>query len=377
MFDIDEILRFWAVNTFLVNLDSYAGGMYHNYYLYEENGFFTLLPWDFNMSFAGFGINNASNVINFPIDKPVTGNLEDAPLIGKLLEVDEYKARYHGYLKKIVVEYVGNGIYENSINRVNALISDYVKNDATAFYTFEEYKKAVPAMKTFGKDRAASIAAQLDGTQPSTTYGTISTTLNLNDLGIMGGGFGGFGRNDNTKANPQQSNSPGQQNMQPSGGNMQFPNGMQLPDGMQPSDGMQLPDGIQPPNGMQPRGDMEAPRGQQRNRGNIKNPGGMLRDNIPQLENMQEVMKIINEANGKELTDDQKKRLESLGVDENMLKQFQNMPQRMGFPGNVNFRNPSGITISEIIILAVMIVTLSLGMIFVAKFRRKKYVICK
>jgi len=51
--DVDEILRFWAVNTFLVNLDGYSGGMYHNYYLYEENGVFSILPWDFNLSFAG------------------------------------------------------------------------------------------------------------------------------------------------------------------------------------------------------------------------------------------------------------------------------------------------------------------------------------
>lgn len=245
--DVDEILRFWAVNTFLVNLDSYAGGMYHNYYLYEEDGLFTLLPWDFNMSFAGFSMKNASNAINFPIDKPVTGNLEDAPLIGKLLEVDEYKTRYHDYLKKIVEEYVGSGIYEKSINSVNALISDYVKKDATAFYTFEEYQKAIPAMKTFGKDRAASIIAQLDGTQPSTAYGTISTTLNLNDLGSMD--FGGFGGNGNSeKKQGQQGGVQPQGDMQ--GGNMQPPDGMQPPGDMQEGN-------MQPPDGMQPPGDMQ------------------------------------------------------------------------------------------------------------------------
>jgi len=50
--------------------------------------------------------------VNFPIDNPVTGNLENAPLIGKLLEVPEYKERYHGYLREIVEKYIYSGVYE-------------------------------------------------------------------------------------------------------------------------------------------------------------------------------------------------------------------------------------------------------------------------
>ena len=41
--DVDEVLRYFAVNTFLVNLDGYAGGMYHNYYLYEKDGVFKII----------------------------------------------------------------------------------------------------------------------------------------------------------------------------------------------------------------------------------------------------------------------------------------------------------------------------------------------
>lgn len=53
--DVDEMLRYFAVNTALVNLDSYQGDMKHNYYLYEDNGVFSIIPWDYNMSFGGFG----------------------------------------------------------------------------------------------------------------------------------------------------------------------------------------------------------------------------------------------------------------------------------------------------------------------------------
>lgn len=54
--DVDEMLRYFAMNTALVSLDSYQGNMKHNYYLYEDNGVFSIIPWDFNMSFGGFGV---------------------------------------------------------------------------------------------------------------------------------------------------------------------------------------------------------------------------------------------------------------------------------------------------------------------------------
>lgn len=184
--NVDEILRYFAVNTFLVNLDSYASNMKHNYYLYERDGLFEIIPWDYNLSFGGFNIGTASKAINFPIDSPVTDSLENSPLIGKLLEVDKYKETYHKYLQE-TVDYVNDGTYENTINQVNSLISDYVKNDATAFYTYEEYIASLPELIKFGEDRAKSISSQLDGSQPSTSYGNIETTVNLTALGSQGG----------------------------------------------------------------------------------------------------------------------------------------------------------------------------------------------
>ncbi|PKM79062.1 MAG: hypothetical protein CVU88_07740, partial [Firmicutes bacterium HGW-Firmicutes-13] len=51
--DVDAALRYIAVSTALANFDSYQGSLGHNYYLYEQNGVFTILPWDLNMSFGG------------------------------------------------------------------------------------------------------------------------------------------------------------------------------------------------------------------------------------------------------------------------------------------------------------------------------------
>lgn len=181
--NVDEVLKYFAVNTFLVNLDSYSGGMYHNYYLYEKDGVSEILPWDLNMSFGGFAVKEGEKAINFPIDSPVTGNLEEAPLIGKLLENDDYKEIYHKYLKQISDNYFSSGTFNNRVTQINKLISNYVKKDATAFYNYEEYKTGVTELLTFGKDRAKSVQAQLNGEQSSTEYGNVVTTLNLPALG--------------------------------------------------------------------------------------------------------------------------------------------------------------------------------------------------
>ncbi len=183
--NVSEVLKYFAANTFLVNLDSYSGGMYHNYYLYENNGVCEIIPWDLNMSFAGFSIKEGEKAINFPIDKPVTGNLEESPLIGKLLEKDEYKELYHSYLQDIVENYINSEIFNNTIVKLNKLIGSYIKEDPTAFYTYDNYKSAMSQLMIFGQDRAKSVSSQLDGQQPSEEYGTMSTALNLSALGGM------------------------------------------------------------------------------------------------------------------------------------------------------------------------------------------------
>ena len=199
--DVEEVLKYFAVNTYVVNLDSYSGQMYHNYYLYENNGKCQILPWDLNLSFGGYGAKNGgsgtSSTINFPIDNPVSGDLEDMPLIGKLLEVDEYKELYHSYLQQIADEYFNSGYYANLVNKIDTLISPYVEKDPTAFCTYEEYKASIPEMITFGEDRTKSVLAQLTGEQPSTTYGNIESTINMSALGDMGGGGGKPGQKDN------------------------------------------------------------------------------------------------------------------------------------------------------------------------------------
>lgn len=199
-FDIDKILGYLAAHTIVVNLDSYSSSMAQNYYIYENKGKITILPWDYNLAWGGFQSSSASSVINFPIDTPLSGvEMSSRPLIEKLFSNTEYLERYHGYLQQLITEYFADGRFEEKINTLDALISDYVRNDNTAFCTYEEYKKAVSSFITLGNLRAESVQGQLNGTVPSTTEAQnkdssqliSAVDLNLSDLGSMMGGRGG------------------------------------------------------------------------------------------------------------------------------------------------------------------------------------------
>lgn len=222
-FEVDKILRYLAAHTIVVNLDSYSSSMAQNYYIYERDGQITILPWDYNLAWGGFQSTSALSVINFPIDTPVSGvEMSSRPLLEKLFSNPEYLERYHSYLQQLIDNYFANGKFEEKVNKLDALISDYVKNDTTAFCTYDEYKKAVSTFITLGNLRAESVQGQLNGTIPSTTEEQNANPdklvpagdLNLSDLGSMMGGRGangmdfpfGFGQNRTQQSNKQQGN---------------------------------------------------------------------------------------------------------------------------------------------------------------------------
>lgn len=59
--DVENMLKYWVVHNFTVNGDSYTGSMLHNYYLYEENGVMTMLPWDYNLAYGGFSMGGGGS----------------------------------------------------------------------------------------------------------------------------------------------------------------------------------------------------------------------------------------------------------------------------------------------------------------------------
>lgn len=221
-FDVDEILRYLAVHTVVVNLDSYSSGMAQNYYIYEHDGVLQILPWDYNYAWGAFQSGSSSAVVNFPIDTPVSGvEMSERPLIAKLFENEEYFDLYHKYLSGLMEKYFEGGSFDKKINELNTLIGGYVQKDPTAFFSYDEYLTALAAFKNIGKLRAESILGQLDGTVPSTTAGQQASpdklidasSVKLSELGSGGfgggddrggsgnfGGFGKFGKAENSES---------------------------------------------------------------------------------------------------------------------------------------------------------------------------------
>ncbi|WP_276509722.1 CotH kinase family protein [Paenibacillus anseongensis] len=194
--DVDAVLKYFAAHTVVVNMDSYTSNMGHNYYLYENDGQLSMLPWDYNMAFGGFQGGSASDVVNQAIDTPLSGvSLEDRPILGKLLEVPEYMEKYHEYLQEIVDGYFADGKFEQTVANLDQLISSHVQNDPSAFNTYDEYKAAVTELTKLGTLRSESIQGQLNGEIPSTTDGQkadASTLIDAStvDLSKMGNGMG-------------------------------------------------------------------------------------------------------------------------------------------------------------------------------------------
>ena len=242
--DVEKALKYIAANVALANFDSYLGVTTHNFYLYEENGRFTIIPWDMNLAFGGFGggevdiyeptkqgmggfgggdkkndtqdndaVTNAAenteaqadanNQPQPPDNADMQGGSQpsggkqpqgmpsmgsgEKPLVTTLLENETYRSMYEGYLQELAEKYFTQEYMTELVTKIHDLIAPYVQNDPTAFCTYEEFEQACSTDPTdqyslvyYAVNMAESIENQLNGGEP--TFNTSS---------MQGGGFGG------------------------------------------------------------------------------------------------------------------------------------------------------------------------------------------
>lgn len=191
--DIDSVIKYFVVHNFLLNFDSYTGSMVHNYYLYEKDGQMQMIPWDYNLSFGAFqSMGNVTELVNYPIDTPISGGtLEDRPMINWIFENEEYTELYHKYFEEFISTYFDNGYFEEMIDSVSEMIAPYVESDPTKFCTYEEFETGISTLKEFCTLRAESISKQLDGSIGSTDETQNNSNLvdgnglQIDDMGVM------------------------------------------------------------------------------------------------------------------------------------------------------------------------------------------------
>ena len=209
--NVDEVLRYFVVHNFLCNGDSYTGTMIHNYYLYEENGQLSMIPWDYNLAYGTFSGNNATSSVNDPIDSPMSNDFSDRPMMNWILQSAEYTSQYHALFS----EFINQSDFAKLIENTYEMIAEYVEKDPTKFGTYEQFQSGVTAMKGFFGLRTESVKGQLDGSIPSTADGQTAdssalidaSSVNLSDMGTMGSGGGGFGRGGKERRSSQSDDS--------------------------------------------------------------------------------------------------------------------------------------------------------------------------
>jgi spore coat protein CotH len=175
--DTEEVIRYFAVHSFLVNVYSYTGPKVRNYYLYEDSGMLRMIPWNYNLACMELktDLSEAATVsasVNYAIDTPVTGpGILARPILAWIFSDETYTVRYHEVYREFMESVYDSGWLQEEIGTVAEMISSYLENDPTAFYSYEEFQKGVETLKEFFSLRCQSVKGQLDGAIPSTAEG--------------------------------------------------------------------------------------------------------------------------------------------------------------------------------------------------------------
>jgi spore coat protein CotH len=181
--DVDGTLRFLAVSAVIVHLDNYIGGG-HNYYLYDHDGKFVIIPWDMNMAFGTFNAGiGQEGLIHFYIDEPTAGAVAERPLVKRLLSYQPYLDIYHGYVKELLAGPFSLKKMNSRIDELSTLIRPYVQADQYKLYSMEQFELGLTegikyfasrgmipwGLKFFIAERITSVTEQLAGIRKSSS----------------------------------------------------------------------------------------------------------------------------------------------------------------------------------------------------------------
>ncbi len=112
--------------------------------------------------------------IDFYIDEPTCGPVEERPIVDRLLSHPPYLETYYSYLNELITGPFSPGYMEERIDEIAAMIRPYVEQDEMKFYTTDEFETNLSddvgryfGLKSFVERRGESVAGQLIGELPS------------------------------------------------------------------------------------------------------------------------------------------------------------------------------------------------------------------
>ncbi|HAO65490.1 MAG TPA: hypothetical protein DCR17_02215, partial [Verrucomicrobiales bacterium] len=167
--DVDQFLRFLAVNALLSNLDSFLGGTQNHYiYLEPDSNKFQFLPWDMDHSFGAFPLQGTPDSRrDLSIDHPA--GMEHT-LIERVLSIQHHKETYHAHLDTYLETIFGEEKMLGQIQSAAAFVRPLVGiNGPKALDLFDAVLAEEPVwyephpLKYFVTERRESVRRQLDG----------------------------------------------------------------------------------------------------------------------------------------------------------------------------------------------------------------------
>ena len=193
--DVDEFLRFLATSAWLSNMDSlFAIG--HNFYIYLDarSNKLNFLPWDLDLSFAGFPMmGSPDELLNLSLKHPHSGANK---LIDRLLAVPEFAHKYDALLTELTAGSFAKDRLLGEIAELETATTDARAREQAAVEARKERPRTgpfggggpggrgrSPSLTAFVEKRIELVAAQIAGTNPGYTPRG----------GFGPGGRGGFG----------------------------------------------------------------------------------------------------------------------------------------------------------------------------------------
>lgn len=158
--DVDEFVRFWAVETLLGAWDS-ASGNANNFYLYRDpgDGLFRFIPWGADTAFRG----------EHPL-KPDTGVLyRNFSLADRLFELPTYRAKYEAELRELLANQWDEDELAQELERIRQL-TETPAADLASLKTFIVGQGAVADDDYRPSRRAAIEQALAEATPADTVY---------------------------------------------------------------------------------------------------------------------------------------------------------------------------------------------------------------
>lgn len=182
--DIEEVVKYFAVHSFLLQLDSIFQN-YQNYGLYVDNdGKAMVIPWDYDLAFGRYHPGSSEIAANFDIDTMYweRRDYKDFPLFYVIYQNESLMKKYHEYMKdcsKIVAlggttsqgktydaAYFNSYVEKMTDKLKNAINADKLASNVTYLNGQsqpDDCMRALPNLNMMMSMRAAGVAAQVAG----------------------------------------------------------------------------------------------------------------------------------------------------------------------------------------------------------------------